>query len=98
MDLLGTCHFLPPPIKLIGSEMYFSASLIKYLKNLISCARKPHDFLTLHRIIISVNMNVNTGLSSSLLLLREPWFETPKGKNSFKGSHSISFTHGKYLI
>lgn len=75
--------------------MYFSASLIKYLKNLISCARKPHDFLTLHRIIISVNMNVNTGLSSFLLLLREPWFETPKGKNSFKDSHSISFMHGK---
>ena len=40
-------------------------------------------------------MNVNTGLNSSLLLLREPWFETPKGKNSFKDSHSISFMHGK---
>ena len=40
-------------------------------------------------------MNVNTGLSSSLLLLREPWFETPKGKNSFKDSHSILFMHGK---
>ena len=68
---------------------------MKHLKNLISCARKPHDFLTLHRIIISVNMNVNTGLSSSLLLLREHWFETPKSKNSFKDSHSILFMHGK---
>lgn len=40
-------------------------------------------------------MNVNTGLSSSLLFLRELWFETPKGKNRLKDSHSISFTRGK---
>ena len=40
-------------------------------------------------------MNVNTGLSSSLLFLRELWSEIPKGKNSFKDPHSISFMHGK---
>ena len=59
------------------------------------CPQTTHDFLILQWIIISANMNVNTGLSSSLLFLRELWSEIPKGKNSFKDSHSISFMHGK---
>jgi len=43
-------------------------------------------------------MNVNTGLSSSLLFLRELWFETPKSKNSLRTPIQSHSDTEKYLI